>query len=87
MPDGIWNDEETLLVIVLMKLRDEEDDEVLYNERLPAMYKDFRDFILRSKSQLVVRERSEKSIKGKASSIRKKEPFHGRSESSESDEE
>ena len=36
MPEGIWNDEETLLVIVLMKLRDEKDDEVLYNERLPA---------------------------------------------------
>ena len=79
LPAGPWNDAETLLLIVLMKVINRMNEEMSVTEQigdelLPIMFSHFFEFNLTSVNKLDdINKKSILSVKKKVESMRKKE--------------
>ena len=71
LPEGSWNEDETLLIIVLMKLK---GDDAAFDQCLPKIYQNFRAFNQTAEFQLDIRDKSDLSVNGKVKHLREKEP-------------
>ena len=70
LPAGRWNNDETVLVIVLMKLCQQLD---VSDGWLPKMYNNYHVYNLTIENRLDIRDKSRASVEAKVKDIRLKE--------------